>query len=726
MARIFVANDVKHRRRVAIKMLRPESAAWMGEERFHREIDIAARLQHPNILPIYDSGGADSLLYYVMPFVTGETLRERLARVGRLPVDEATRLASEVADALHYAHDQNVVHRDIKPANILLSGGHAMVADFGIARAISEADDIKLTQTGGNVGTPAYMSPEQSFGGPAIDGRTDQYSLACVLFEMLTGEIPFAGPTALAVLSRKSTEPARSVATLRSEVPRSVDYALLRALDRDPDRRFPTLAEFTAALRGTSDTTVVSRVPGAPPPSGWSIAVLPFANSSPGSENEYLSDGITDDLIHALAKLGGLRVLARTSTFAFKSRHEDVRTIGRELQVNAVLEGSVRRSGDRLRVTTQLVDVANGFELWSERYDRRFSDIFDVQDDISRSIVEALRIGVLRKEARLVEAPTTSVTAYESYLKGRFHWNQRTESGLLKSLELLGAAAAADPSFLQAFAGLADAHLTLGIYGVLSPEETMPQAMEAAERVLAEDSRSAEALAARASALALYRHDWAGSERDFLAATESSPQYPTAHQWYAMHCLVPLRRFAEGRSQLRLARELDPLSPAVAASLGILAYYEGREEEAAAIFSAVLGRDPSFGLATYFLGQVETVMRRYPEAIDNLNRAKVLTGESPEVESALGVAHACAGDASAAGRSLALLTERARTRYVSPVLMAQVHTAVGDPERALDLLEEGHRIHATEMALVDVKPVFEALRPHPRFAGLVQRIRGEP
>jgi eukaryotic-like serine/threonine-protein kinase len=730
MARVFVANDLKHRRRVAIKVLRPESAAWMGENRFHREIDIAASLQHPHILPIYDSGGAASQLYYVMPFVTGETLRERLERGGRLPVEEAVRLACEVADALDYAHHQNVVHRDIKPGNILLSGEtsgrgrvHAIVADFGIARAILDAGDLKLTQTGGSLGTPAYMSPEQSFGERTVDGRSDQYSLACVLYEMLIGEIPFTGATAMAVLSRKSTGPARSVTALRNDVPRSVDRAILRALDRDPDRRFASMAEFAAALRA-GDSAADTRVAGVAAPPAWSIAVLPFANMSPGSENEYLSDGITDELIHALAKLGGLRVLARTTTFAFKARHQDIRAIGRELQVNAVLEGSVRQSGDRLRVTTQLVDASNGFELWSERYDRRFTDIFDVQDEISRSIVDALRIGVLRKETRLVEAPTDSVSAYEAYLKGRFHWNQRTESGLFRSLRFLESATAADPGFLQAFAGLADVHLTLGIYGVLPPGETMPRAMEAAERVLAEDSRSAEALAARGSVRALYHYDWAGAERDFIAATESGPQYPTAHQWYAMHCLAPLRRFSEGRARLYRARELDPLSPAVAVSLGILDYYEGLEDEAAVTFSAVLEREPSFGLAAYFLGQVETRRQRHAAAIESLRRAMVLTGNSPEVESALGVAQALAGDPAAATESLARLAERSRTRYVSPVLLAQVHLALKDTASALDYLEEGYRIRATEMALLDVRPALESLRSRPEFIDLLKRIRG--
>jgi TolB-like protein/tetratricopeptide (TPR) repeat protein len=657
MARVFAARDDKHGRRVAVKVLRPEGAAWMGADRFHREIDIAARLQHPHILPIYDSGAADDILYYVMPLVTGETLRQRLERDRTLPVDEAVRIAGEVADALGYAHAENVVHRDIKPANILLSQGHALVADFGVARLILEAEDTKLTHPGGSVGTPAYMSPEQCFGERTIDGRADQYSLACMLYEMLAGELPFTGNTSIAILTRKSTEPAHGLTALRGEVSRSIESAVLRALHRDPDRRFATMAEFGAALRAT-DADQTRPVLAAPGACGWSIAVLPFANMSPDPENEYLSDGITDELIHVLAGLGGLRVLARTSTFAFKGRCHDVRAIGRELQVSAVLEGSVRRSGDRLRVTTQLVDVVSGFELWSERYDRTVQHVFDVQDEISRAIVDALKVGVLRTEARLVEAPTDNVPAYESYLKGRFHWNQRTETGLLRSLEYLGAAAEADPHFLQAHAGLADAHLTLGLYGVMPPERAMPQALAAAERVLAVEPRSAEALATRGSVRALYRHDWTGAERDLSTAIEAGPQYPTAHQWYATHCLVPLRRFAEARARLRRARDLDPLSAAVAVSVAVVDYYEGRYGDAAALCRSVLERDPGFGLAAYFQGQAMTAMGRHAEALDLLERAKVLTGGSPEVESALGVGQASAGDTAAAQGTLARIQER--------------------------------------------------------------------
>jgi serine/threonine-protein kinase len=724
MARVFSAQDRRHGRRVAVKVLRPESVAWLGPERFHREIEIVSRLQHPHILPIYDSGGADALLYYVMPFVAGETLRQRLERERVLPVDEALRLTAEVADALGYAHRENVVHRDIKPANILLSEGHALVADFGVARCIQEADDVRLTVTGGSIGTPAYMSPEQCFAERAIDGRSDQYGLACVLYEMLTGELPFGGTTSMAILTRKATEPVRSLHTLRTAVPRAVELAVLRALDRAPDRRFATMAEFVAALQAASPDDATR--PTAPaPPAPWSVVVLPFANLSSDPENEYLSDGITDDLIYALAR-GGLRVVARTSAFAFKGRQDDVREIGRALQVRAVLEGSVRRSGPRLRVTAQLVDTETGFELWSERYDRRVDHTFDVQDEISRSIVEALQGGVLHETSRLVEVPTGSLTAYEAYLRGRFHWNQRTENGLLRSLDYFAAAVEADPAFLQAFAGLADAHLTLGLYGVLAPEQTMPQALDAAERVLAADPTAAGALAARASVRALYEHHWSAADQDFAAAIQADPQYPTGHQWYAMHALAPLRRFEEARARLRRARELDPLSAPVAVSVGVLDLYEGRYGDAAALCASVLERDPSFGLAPYFQGQALSAMGRNQEAVETLRRALVLTGGSPEVESALGVAHAAGGDEAGARAILAGLTERARERWVSPVLQAQVHAALGQRDQALAALDQAYRRRAADVVLIDLKPALAGLRTETAFTRLVERIRSGP
>ncbi len=718
MALVYEAVDRKHQRRVAVKVLRPELASALGPERFLREIELAARLQHPHILPIYDSGGSGELLFFVMPYVDGESLRHRLERERRLPVAEALRIGREVAEALVYAHAQGVVHRDVKPANILLFGGHAMVADFGVARAMHDSGDQHLTQTGMSVGTPAYMSPEQAFGGTGLDGRTDQYSLGCMLYEMLAGELPFSAPTPLAALVERTRRPARRLGTLRPEVPDAVDRAVLRALQPEPADRFPTMQAFLDALESG---------PGAPAPAAagtpeeWSLAVLPFANLSRDQENDVLSDGLSEELIHALARVGGLRVVARTSAFAMKDKREDVRAIADTLRVRAVLDGSVRRAGMRLRVTAQLVDAASGFELWSERYDRELSDVFEVQDEISRAIVQTLTQRMFG-ERTVVRPPTSNLAAYEAYLQGRFCWNQRSEPSLLSALRHFQAALATDPDFAVAAAALAECYTTATIYGALAAREAMPRALEAAERALAIDPASGSALAARASVRALYAHDWAGAERDFLAAVEASPQYPTAHQWHAMHYLVPRRRFDEAAAGLARARELDPLSPAIAASSAILRYFTGDPDGALAECRAILARDPGFGLAHQFAGLALVELGRAGEAIESLRHARLLTGGSAETDSALGYACARAGDTRGAEAALDRLAALASGHYVSPVQPAQVRVALGETAAALDELEAAYRERAPEVPLLGLRPVFAPLRGTPRFDALLARV----
>src|SRR6266487_5748726 len=416
-ATVYLAQDRKHGRAVAVKVLRPELAAALGAERFLREIEIAARLTHPHILSLHDSGEANGFLYYVMPYLEGESLRDRLKREAQLPVEEAVRIAREVASALSYAHSHDVVHRDIKPENILLSGGEAVVADFGIARAISAAARGQLTETGIAIGTPGYMSPEQAMGSERVDGRSDLYSLACVLYEMLAGEPPFTGPSAESVARQHVAAPAPHVSVMRP-VPPAVDQAIVRALAKTPADRFATAAEFAEAfaappqrVRGTGRRTsrlavgaglaatllaaaaglfVLSRLHGTPAlagRTGQSIAVLPFVNVSGAPQEEYLSDGISEELINALSQLPQLQVVARPSSFAFKGKNEDVRQIGQALQVATVRGGSVRRAANRLRVTAQLTDARNGYNLWSETYDREMGDVFVVEDEISHAIM---------------------------------------------------------------------------------------------------------------------------------------------------------------------------------------------------------------------------------------------------------------------------------------------------------------------------------------------------
>src|SRR5262245_12454883 len=420
MATVYLAHDIKHGRDVALKVLHPELAASLGRERFLREIQLAARLAHPNILPLFDSGDAAGVLYYVMPVVRGESLRDRLTREGRLSVQEAVRIAAEAAQALAHAHDQGIVHRDVKPENILLQDGHVLLADFGIGKAISALGGEAMTQAGMSVGTPAYISPEQA-AGEAVDGRSDQYSLACVLYELLVGEPPFTGPNIQAVIAKRFVQTPADITALRDGVPRGVARALHQALARTAIDRLPTMTAFAEALLEPDATAA----PGVAEPPPRSIAVLPFVNLSPDRDNDYLGDGIAEDIINALASIKGLHVAARASAFSFKGKNAEPREIGERLRVATVLEGSIRRAGLRIRITAQLMAVADGYQLWSERYDREMVDVFAVQDEIASAIAERLQLTFEKSRSTPVKATTDEVEAYELVVRARSLTAQR-------------------------------------------------------------------------------------------------------------------------------------------------------------------------------------------------------------------------------------------------------------------------------------------------------------
>ncbi|MEO7367719.1 MAG: protein kinase, partial [Gemmatimonadaceae bacterium] len=434
MATVYLAQDMKHDRVVALKVLHPDLAASLGPDRFLREIKVAARLNHPHILPLFDSGEADGFLYYVMPYVEGGSLREKLDRDQQLSIEEAVHHGRAIASALDYAHRQNVVHRDIKPENVMLYEGEAMVMDFGIAKAVSAAGSETLTQTGMMVGTPAYVSPEQAAGETNLDGKSDQYSLGCVVYEMITGERPFSGATPLAVMSKRFSETPKPLRALRSTVPESVEKAVGRAMSTESEKRYSTTAQFGQALASGNVATPTSAetIPVSVVSAAKSVAVLPFANLSADQDSEYFTDGMADEIINALSKIQSLRVASRTSSFAFKGKNEDIGEIGKKLKVSTVLEGSMRKMGNKLRITAQLINVADGYQLWSERYDREMEDVFAIQDDISQAIVKALRVILSEGEKKQIEkAHAVDVKAYDYYLRGRqyFHHFRR------KSLE---------------------------------------------------------------------------------------------------------------------------------------------------------------------------------------------------------------------------------------------------------------------------------------------------
>jgi type IV pilus assembly protein PilB len=480
-----------------------------------------------------------------------------------------------------------------------------------------------------------------------------------------------------------------------------------------------------APIATTTTTTTTTMTTGGRGPSsrGWSIAVLPFVNLSPGESDRYFSDGITEDIVTCLAKIGGLKIISANATRRFSQQGVELRSLGESLSVGFVLDGSVRRIGDRVRITAQLFDAATGEDVWAERYDHELDDIFWVQSNVAQRIAEALDAALSPAEKQIVaKKPTANLAAYDLYLKGRFAWNERTESALRRSIRDLTGAVEQDPEFALALAALADSHLTLGKYGGAAPDSAMRIAREAADRALERDPRMAEALAARASVRAVYEWDWSGAERDFRRAISLHAGYATAHHWYAIDCLGPLGRFTDAWAALERAREVDPLSLPINATFGILAYFQRDFERAVAECRRVIQMDERFVMAHLFLGQALEQQGAYAEAIGALSAAVRLSGNSAETIAALAHAFAMAGEGDEARALVATLDARARSEYVSPTLLALAHLAMEDTERALDLLDDAHRVRAGDLVWVKERPTFDPIRQERRFQTLVGQI----
>ncbi len=679
MAVVYLARDLKHDRQVAIKVLRPEVAAAVGPERFLREIEIAAKLTHPHILPLHDSGEVRGFLYYVMPFIGGESLRTRLKREQRLPLAEALDIACEVADALDYAHRHGVVHRDVKPENILLEEGHAIVADFGVARAVTESVGPPLTETGRTVGTPEYMSPEQACAEDVIDGRSDLYALGCVVYEMLGGQPPFIAPTARAVLARHMMDSPPSLVALRPDLPAPVRRAVVKALAKEREDRFARLRDFAAALRAEGPDEE---------PLAQSIAVLPFVNVSADPELEYLSDGISEEIINALTKTQRLRVAARTSSFGFKNTTQDIRSVGEQLNVQHVLEGSVRASGSRLRVTAQLVSVTDGYHLWSERYDRERQDIFAIQDGIAENIVRALRV-LLNEEERqaLRRAPTKNVKAYEYYLRGRQYFHQARKKSLQYALEMFNRAVELDPEFALAYAGVADCCTTLNMF--YPTEGDVEQAQAASRRALELDPDLAEARSARAWALSLTKQ-YDEAEREFQAAIALDPTLFEARYFYARAC------FQQGKLEdaARLFEEACTV----------------REDYQARFFAAQ---------SHAALGHEAEARAGYEQALMVVRDHLALNPDDPRAATMLAVAACRLGQPEEglkwAERAVEIDPEDAGVCYN----VACLYALEGQADKALSCLEEAIARGFGRKDWIEHDPDLDSLRGDPRFEALL-------
>ena len=719
MSRVYLARDLRHNRAVALKTLRPELSAVLGAERFLREISIAAKLHHPHILPLYDSGDAQGLLYFVMPYVEGETLRGRLTREGTLPLDVALQILREVADALTYAHGQGIVHRDVKPENVLFETGHAVVSDFGIARAVSVSEQEALTGAGLILGTPAYMSPEQADGKAEVDARSDVYALGCVFYEMLAGRPPFTGSFERILYQHLSETPA-PLSRERPTLPGRLDAVVAAALAKQPAERFATAASFAAAAAEAAATPSH-----APASSEKSIAVLPFTNMSADPENEYFSDGMTEEIISTLAQLSDLHVASRTSSFAFKSQALDIAEVGRKLNVGTVLEGSVRRAGSRIRVTAQLVKVSDGYHLWSERYDRELHDVFAIQEEIAQAIASKLRAELLDGAGRpLVRKTTQNVEAYTLYLQGRFYWNRRNEGALERGVECFEQALAIDPHFTLASVGLADSHNIFGFYSLRAPEDAFPKARAAASRAVELEPDLAEAHAALGYARLYYDWDWDAAEAAFRRAIACDPGYAMAHHYLGNH-LIAMGRMTEGKAAFREAMRLEPLSLIINAGLGWAMYYAREYGDAVRQLQSTLEIDASFGLAHLWLGWSYEQLGHAQKALDAYERAHIHLGGAALATAAVARAEARLGNRSRAlGTALELEAETGR--YVSPYDVASIYTTLGDRDRTFTWLARAFAERSHLLVFLHVDPRFDTVRADPRFPEMVARVGVPP
>ncbi len=766
MATVYLALDLKHNRKVAVKVLLPELTKSLTATRFLREIEMAAGLAHPNIVAVYDSGEASGpdisspYLYYVMPFIDGENLQQRLRDEKRLSIEDAVHVAREVVGALSYAHKQNIVHRDIKPGNILFVEGHAMVTDFGIGKAMCDACGDDITLIGGLVGTPNYMSPEQA-GGEEVDPRTDIYSLGCVLFEMLAGDIPYPAENAQASMAHHAIDPIPSVRAVRRDVPAQLDAVIVKALAKNADDRYATAAELAEALGRAGKLQDTGMWPAGateavPQPrrrnakalvaavvavaivigGGWwalrlvggggpieSVAVLPFVNLSGDAEQEYFVDGMHDLLISELAQIGALTVISRTSVMQFKGTDRSATVIARELNVDAVVEGSVFRLGDSVRINAQLIAVRPERHLWAASYARAIDDMFALQAEVARAVARGIEAELTpQDEARLAAIPAVHRDVHDAYLQARYHHSKGTVAGFQEAIHYYNEVIEKAPDFAPGHAGLALSLHLLGVYGGLPAVETEPQAKMHAEAALNLDSELAEAHAVLAGIRSMFEWDWVAADRAYRRAIEVDRSSASARQWYAYH-LSSMGRHEEAVAQARRGLELDPLNPLGRVILADQLINARQYDDAISALNQALAMQPDFDRAHELMEWIYTQLDRYDDAV-RLRLERLARGGAggAVVAGMLAQTYASNGAEGYWQWRLQQLQRAAVTGYVGPNEFAKICAALGDTDAAVEWLEKAYQ-ERDGVEMLNVWPGYDSLRPDPRFADLLRRMK---
>ena len=771
MGVVYLATDKKLSRKVALKILPADLTGDQSRvQRFKQEARAASALNHPNIITIFEIEESDGRHYIATEFVEGATLRELLE--GRdMNLQGVLNAAIQIASALSAAHASGIVHRDIKPENIMRrTDGYIKVLDFGLAKLMEPTQkDLEASTTVNTdpeiiIGTVPYMSPEQ-VRRQELDARTDIWSLGVVLYEMLAGHPPFKARTESDVIASILQKKPSFEWSLQN-VPPELKWILKKALAKDREERYQTAKDLlvdlkrlmrelefgvelgtfaqldTGGARGDNassprtssvdtgkKTNRGSSGSGRRSPSASrrrsraainSLAVMPLVNADPSAE--YLSDGITENIINNLSRLPNLRVMASSTVFRYKGKDVDPQKAGRELGVRAVLTGRVLQVEDSLVISTELVHVSDGTQLWGEHYNRKLGDIFAVQEEIANQISEKLQMQLSREEKqRLTKRDTQNTEAYRLYLKGRYHWNKRNKQAAEKAIKFFEGAIEVDPNYALAYTGLADSYIILGFDGLLPPGQAMLKAKQAVNRALEIDDTIAEAHTSLAFITWAYDWDWLGAEKEYQQALRLNPNYPKAHHWHGLYLAV-MGRFDEAIAELERARELDPLSLNINAAAGLVLHLGRQNDRAIEQHLRTLDLDPNYPLGRFCLGLVYLQQSKFDEAIKELQQAMPIVPGNSRAAAFLACAYALSGDQDKAQRLLDQLRDHSLREYVPPYLIAVVCIGFGDYDQAFEWFEKGCEEHDLGLVWIKVEPMADALRSDPRFEKLLRRV----
>jgi serine/threonine protein kinase len=721
MGVVYKGEDTKLRRTVALKFL-PQELMKDSEakERFVQEAQAAAALDHPNICTVHEIEEADGQTFIAMAYIEGQSLKEKI-NAGPVEINRAINIAIQVAEGLREAHERGVVHRDVKPANIILTEkGQAKIMDFGLAKLSWGVD---LTKTAMIMGTAAYMSPEQAKG-ETVDYCTDIWSLGCVLYEMLSGMRPFKNRYDQAILHSVLYEEPESIGNLKSDLPEEVENIISKCMQKDPKNRYSDMGNLLRDLKsipledksGSSRTeTAEEKLP--------SIAVLPFVNMSADPENEYFSDGLSESIINVLSQLNNFKVVARTSAFSFKGKDVNIREIGKELNVENVLEGSVQKAGNRLRITAQLISVKDGFHLWSKSFDRTLDDIFAIQDEISLQIINNLKVKLGKEEkSMLVKRYTEDIEAYNLYLKGLYHLAKLTKEGCEKGLDFFHQVINRDPTYALAYAGISDCHSRNTWYYYRPPKEELPKALAFAEKAIALDNQLSEAHVSLGYTKMLYDRDWDGAGRELRRGIELNPGNALAHNYYSVYFAV-LGEHDKSIKEAQKALDLDPTSLWMMINLGMRYYYNCQFDMCLKNIQKAIDLDPNSFLGHYYSAYPLMCMAKYKEAIQAAQKAAELLGEyTPHILAALGLAHALAGERVEAEDILKNLKALSDKGTIPMFIIPWIYIALDERDKAFEWMERASEENDPLFMWIKSDPIINRLKGDPRYKAMLKKL----